>query len=86
LVPRQGLRMKKPKDVGRAPRETGNASSGKNREPARPWTPDEMRAAKPLPLPTVDPAASVHSPGVPHAGKGQVRPAGRPEKDKEPEQ
>jgi hypothetical protein len=61
----------------------GNASSPKNPGQARPWTDDEMRAAKPLPLPTVGPTTKVPARGVPHAGKGETNPAGQPESDDE---
>jgi hypothetical protein len=50
-------------------------------ELARPWTDEEMAAAKPLPLPTVDSAAKIRTPGVPHTGKGETKPPGRPDPD-----
>ena len=37
--------------------EAGSTSSADKPRPARPWTDEEMAAAKPLPLPTVDPTA-----------------------------
>jgi hypothetical protein len=63
--------------------EAGNESSANNPELARPWTDEEMAAAKPLPLPTVDTVAKVRTPGVPYAGKGETKPAGRPEDEDE---
>jgi len=63
--------------------KAGNASSADNPEPARPWTDEEMAAAKPIPLPTVDTVAKVRTPGVPYAGKGETKPAGLPEDDEE---
>ena len=71
--------MSKRKSAADAPGEAGNTSSPGDPSQARPWTDEEMAAAKPLPLPTVDPTTSVAS--VQHAGKGQTKPAGRPEKD-----
>jgi hypothetical protein len=65
-----------------APGETGNVSSAKDIEPAHPWTADEMAAAKPIPLPTVEPTPQVVGvAGVPHAGKGETKAGGRPEND-----
>jgi hypothetical protein len=64
-----------------APGEAGNAGSAENTAPARPWTAEEMAAAKPYPLPTVDTVATGRTSGVPHAGKGETEPAGRPEDD-----
>jgi hypothetical protein len=63
--------------------EAGNASSTDKPGLARPWTDEEMAAAKPLPLPTVDTVPKVRTPGVPYAGKGETKPAGRPEEDEE---
>jgi hypothetical protein len=51
---------------------------------ARPWTAEEMGAAKPLPLPTVDSTAKDQAPGFPHAGRGETKPAQRPENKEEP--
>jgi len=59
--------------------KTGNIGSAARRRAARPWTADEMKSAKPFPLPTVEPAARASTHGVPHAGKGQTEPAGVPE-------
>jgi hypothetical protein len=69
------------REVAGAPSESENARSPKTSEPARPWTDEEMAAAEPLPLPTVDPSAQVHTAGVPYAGKGETKPAGKPESD-----
>jgi hypothetical protein len=75
---------KKSKRGGNAgtPIKAGNACSADSPEAARPWTDEEMAAAKPLPLPTVDPVTKVGTPGVPYAGEGETKPAGRPEEDK----
>ncbi|QJX00268.1 hypothetical protein FTUN_7893 [Frigoriglobus tundricola] len=62
--------------------EAANASSAEHPGAGRPWTDEEMAAAKPLPLPTGEATASVSS-GVPHTGTGQTEPAGRPEADDE---
>jgi hypothetical protein len=72
----------KRKRVADARRQAGNVGSGDQPGLARPWTDEEMAAAKPLPLPTVDPAPKV--PSLPHAGKGETKPAGRPEDEREP--
>jgi hypothetical protein len=80
-----------PKRIDRSgpPGEPGNTSSADNLTPARPWTEEEMAAAKPLPLPTVDTVPAVDSaptvrpPGLPYAGKGETKPAGRPEDDED---
>jgi hypothetical protein len=41
-----------------------------------------MAAAKPIPLPTVEPTPRVvDEAGVPHAGKGEAKAGGRPEND-----
>src|SRR5262249_61262611 len=76
------MKKRKRKYAARVPRETGSTSSAVSQGPARPWTAEEMRAAKPLPLPTVDPAAKARTPGA-HAGKGETKPAGRPDDDEE---
>ena len=73
----------KRKQVAGARRQAGNVSSADKPALARPWTDEEMAAAKPLPMPTVDPAPEVPMPSVPHAGKGETKPAGRPEDDDE---
>lgn len=75
--------MQKPDDAAGASSASGNASSADNAGQVRPWTDDEMAASKPLPLPTVDPAPKVVSPGVPHTGKGETKPAGPPEHDEQ---
>ena len=77
--------VRRPKDAAGVPGETGNTSSADNLGRTRPWTKEEMDAAKPLPLPTVDADAApdVHTSGVPHAGKGETKPAGRPEDEAE---
>ena len=65
-----------------APNETGNVGSAENLQPARPWTDEEMAAAKPIPLPTVEPTPRVVGvAGVPDAGKGETKAGGRPEND-----
>jgi hypothetical protein len=59
-----------------APIEAGNTSSAGNPgELARPWTDEEMAAAKPFPLP------KVRTLGVPYVGKGETKPAGQPKDD-----
>jgi hypothetical protein len=73
--------MTKRKSAAGAPSEAGNARSADDPSQARPWTDEEMAAAKPFPLPTVDPTPRVDSASIPHTGKGQTKPAGRPEKD-----
>jgi hypothetical protein len=57
----------------------GNIGSAASPGAARPWTAEEMKSAKPYPLPTVEPAARAPTQGVPHVGKGQTEPAGLPE-------
>jgi hypothetical protein len=69
-----------PKKVADQHVRAGNKKSAESPGPARPWTEEEMANAKPLPMPTVDsPKAPVS--GVPHAGKGETKPAGKPEED-----
>ena len=64
----------------RSPDESGNTRSSDTPGSARSWTEEEMAAAKPLPLPTVnDDAASVGMEGVPHVGTGDTKPGGPPE-------
>jgi hypothetical protein len=64
------------------PDETGNVSSGENIAPAHPWTDEEMRSSKPLPLPTVEQTLRVVDiVGVPYTGKGKTKTGGKPEKD-----
>jgi hypothetical protein len=63
------------------PNAGGNVSSSGAPEQSRPWTDEEMAAAKPIPLPTGDTAPTVSISGVPHTGKGKTKPAGRPEDD-----
>ena len=64
------------------PDETGNISSAENIEPAHSWTDEEMAAAKPIPLPTVESTPQVVGvAGLPHVGKGQTKAGGRPEND-----
>ena len=65
--------------------KAGNVRSPEEPGQARPWTEEEMAGAKPLPLPTVNEAAKVPTSGVPHAGKGETKPAGKPEDDAKPE-
>jgi hypothetical protein len=76
-------KKRKRDDAGGAPSEAENANSADNPGLTRPWTDEEMAAAKPLPLPTVDTAAKVRTPGIPYAGKGETKPAGRPEDEEE---
>jgi hypothetical protein len=76
-------KKRKRDDAADKPSEAGNAKSSDNPGLARPWTDDEMAAAKPLPLPTVDTASKVRTPGVPYAGEGETKPAGRPEDNEE---
>jgi hypothetical protein len=59
----------------------GNVRSSDNPGPARPWTDEEMAAAEPLPLQTVNSPEKARTSGVVHAGKGETKPAGRPEQD-----
>jgi hypothetical protein len=73
--------MTKRKSPADAPGEAGNVRSTDEPGQARPWTDEEMAAAKPLPLPTVDSTEGVGGTSIPHAGKGQTKAAGRPEKD-----
>jgi len=75
-------KRKRPKSAD-VPSKAGNVSSNEGQETARPWTDEEMASAKPLPLPTVDVEATVRPPGVPYAGKGETKPAGRPENDED---
>ena len=76
-------RKRKGKDAASTPSDAGSASSAADLGPARPWTDEEMAAAKPLPLPTGDIVPPGLSSGVPHAGKGETKPAGRPEDEDE---
>lgn len=62
-----------------APDKDENTRSPETVEPVQPWTKEEMERAKPLPLPTVDTTSNVDTPGLPYTGKGDVKPAGRPE-------
>jgi hypothetical protein len=59
------------------PIDAGNTGSAENVGSARPWTDEEMAAAKPLPLPTVD-TQNVRPQGTPYVGKGETKPGGRP--------
>jgi hypothetical protein len=72
---------RKPKSNGGAKshREPGNAGSPASVEQPRPWTDDEMAAAKPLPMPKVEGTQRGVATGVPHLGKGESTPAGRPQ-------
>ena len=65
---------------------SGNTGSSPTAGPVRPWTDEEMAAAKPFPLPTVDPdqAKKRTVAGVPHAGNGETTPGGHPEGQKKP--
>jgi len=71
-----------PKTEIKGPLKAGNTSSPENESSARPWTPDEMAAAKPLPVPKVDDPMQVGTSGSTHSGRGQTKPSGRPEKEK----
>jgi hypothetical protein len=71
--------MTKREHAPRTSKKLGNIGSPDQAAPAGPWTDEEMAAAKPLPLPTVNPPAEVSESGVPHAGKGKTKPGGRPE-------
>lgn len=72
-------KKRKQDDPGGAPNQTGNTSSEGNRaDQARPWTAEEMAGAKPLPLPTVDTQFEGRTVAISHAGKGETKPAGRP--------
>lgn len=45
----------------------------------KPWTAEEMEAARPLPIPETEPGAETPpGAGVPHVGVGNVKPGGRP--------
>jgi hypothetical protein len=74
--------MSKRKRAVRTPSEGGNARSAHTQGQARPWTDEEMAAAKPVPLPTVNAPEKARTSGVVHAGKGETKPAGRPEDDR----
>jgi hypothetical protein len=77
-------KKRKREDVTDAPSEAGNTSSAGNpEEMPHPWTDEEMASANPLPLPTVDTPVNVRTLGVPYAGKGEIKPAGRPKGDDE---
>jgi hypothetical protein len=74
-------KSRKQQSTSGVPDETGNISSAEI-EQVHSWTDEEMAAAKPIPLPTVESTPQVAGvAGVPHAGKGQTTPGGRPEKD-----
>jgi len=74
--------MTRRKDAAGSSSQAGNVGSEVDPGPARPWTDEEMAASKPLPLPTVEPTEKGRPAGVPHAGTGKTKPAGRPEDDK----
>jgi hypothetical protein len=59
--------------------EPENSSSQEASETARPWTDEEMAAAKPLPLPSVESVPVAPTRGVPYSGKGDAKPGGKPE-------
>jgi hypothetical protein len=63
-------------------RAAGNMGSADDPGKARPWTDEEMAAAKPFPLPTLDAEGHAGVASITHAGKGQTKAAGRPEKVK----
>lgn len=61
--------------------EGGHTTSPLASQP-RPWTAEEMGAARPLPIPETEPgAATPPASGVPHVGAGHVKPGGRPESE-----
>jgi len=66
-------------DAGDADKKADNASSPAQPGAARPWTEEEMAAAKPLPVPTVDAAEAPRTAGLPYVGRGKTKPAGQPE-------
>jgi hypothetical protein len=72
--------MSKRPHVGGGPSKAGNTRSKETGAAPRPWTKEEMEAAKPLPLPTVE-ASRTKAPsgGTPHIGKGEATPGGRPD-------
>ena len=59
---------KNPKPAAGVAARAGNVRSPESPGQARPWTEEEMAAAKPLPLPTVDEEVRAPNSGVPHAG------------------
>jgi hypothetical protein len=72
--------MTKRPHVADGPFKAGNTRSKETAVAPRPWTKEEMDAAKPLPLPTVEaPATQAPSDGRPHIGKGEATPGGRPD-------
>ena len=76
------VKSTKHQSVSGTPDETGIVSSAENIEPEHPWTDEEMAAAKPIPLPTVEPTPRVVGvASVPHAGKGETIAGGLPDND-----
>jgi hypothetical protein len=72
--------MTKRPHVTGAASKAGNTRSKETEVVPRPWTTEEMEAAKPLPLPTVEaPATKAPPDGRPHIGKGEATPGGRPD-------
>ena len=74
--------MSKRKSTAGGPSEAGNAGSEVDTKQARPWTDQEMAAAKPLPLPTTGHIEADGVASVSHAGQGQTAVGGRPENDR----
>jgi len=72
--------MTKRKSTAGGPSGAGNAGSPDDPQLARPWTDQEMAAAKPLPVPATGPTEAGRVASVAHAGKGQTEAGGRPEK------
>lgn len=72
--------MTKRPHVAGVPSKAGNTRSKETGVAPRPWTKEEMEAAKPLPVPTVEaPATKAPSEGRPHFGKGNTTPGGHPD-------
>jgi hypothetical protein len=63
--------------------ESGNKTSPPAPPEAGPWTAEDMRAARPLPIPETEPGGTATPPagGIPHVGAGHVKPGGRPESE-----
>lgn len=62
------------------PPDDGNMRSPKESAPSRPWTEEERNEAIPLPLPSVPGTEKAPTTiTIPHKGKGQTSPAGKPE-------
>ena len=70
--------MSKPKASVPRGSSSGDTSSGIN-QAGRPWTPAEMGAAVPMPIPDPADADGSCPEGRPHAGEGNTSAAGPPE-------